>query len=99
MNQYEILEEYVHSKKAEIDQGNDIVVEIRDLETFERLVARVKIGPPEAPIDNGDQLILKNLAENVTSDQWTVQVLEELDPDEVQITPESDFRKNAPDAI
>jgi hypothetical protein len=99
VSQYEILEEYVHSKRADIDQGNPVILEVRDLDTFERLVAKVKIGPPEAPLENGDQLILRNLAENVVSDAWTIEVLEELDPDDIEITPESDFRKNAPDAI
>jgi hypothetical protein len=97
--QFEILEEYVHSQKADIDQNKPVTVEIRDLDTFERLVAKVLIGSPESPLEDGDQLILKNLAENVTSDQWTVKVLEELDPDEVDITPQSDFRKSAPDGV
>ncbi len=98
MTQYEILEEYVHVQRQDIDEGNPVTVEVRDLDTFERLIVKARLGPPEAPIENADQLILKNLAENVVTDQWTIEVLEELD-DNTEILPQSDFRKNAPDAI
>lgn len=98
MTQYEILEEYVHAQRQDIDQGNPVTVEVRDVDTFERLIVKARLGPPEAPIENGEQLILKNLAENVVTDQWTIEVLEELD-DDTEISPQSDFRKNAPDAI
>ena len=38
-----------------------------------------------------------NLAENVSADNWTIQVLEELDAETVPIRPQSAFRKSAPD--
>jgi hypothetical protein len=93
---YEILEEYVESQRPAIDQGTPVTVEIRDTATFERLVVRALIGPPERPLAGGDQLILKNLAENVSSDAWTISLLEELDVEAVAITPQSSYRKNAP---
>lgn len=94
---YEILEEYVESQRSAIDQGTAVVVEVRDTSTFERLVVKALIGPPEQPLDGGDQLILKNLAENVSSDAWTIKVLEELDVEAVAIKPQSHFRKDAGD--
>ena len=92
---YEILEEYVHAKKNEIDQGKPVIVEIRDTDTFERLIVKAEIGPPGRSIEGGDQLMLRDLAENVAADDWSIKVLEELDPEAVDILPESDFRKNA----
>jgi hypothetical protein len=95
MASYEILEEYVQSQRPAIDQAEAVTVEIRDTATFERLVVRAVLGPPERPLQGGDRLILKNLAENVSSDAWTIRIVEELDVEAVAITPQSSFRKNA----
>jgi len=92
---FEILEEYVHAKKNDIEQGKPVVVEIRDTDTFERLIVKAEIGPPGQTLEGGDQLVLRDLAENVAADDWSIKVLEELDPEAVDIRPESDFRKNA----
>jgi hypothetical protein len=96
-DRYEVLEEYVHSQRAEIDQGKPIVLEVRNTDTFERLVVRAQVAPPGHSLDGGTPLALMNLAENVSSDQWQIRVLEELDPEAVEIRPVSDFRRNAPD--
>jgi hypothetical protein len=92
---YEILEEYVVAKRSEIDQGNPVTVEVRDTDVFERLVVKAQIAPPGKTLDGADRLILRNLAGNVSADNWTIKILEELDPETVDIRPESDFRKNA----
>jgi hypothetical protein len=97
MADYEILEEYVHSQKSDIDQGNPVVVEVRNRDTFERLVVKARISPPGQELKGGERLILRDLAENVSSDEWQIKILEELDPASVDIRPQSDFRKSAPD--
>ena len=99
MTTYEILEEYVHAQRAAIDQGNPVIVEIRDIDTFERLTVRAKIIPPGADGDGDDvdRLVLRDLAENVAADDWKITVLEEVDPETANITPQSDYRKSAPD--
>lgn len=97
MSTYEVLEEYIESQRQEIESGRAVTVEIRDIDTFERLVVKARIGTPERPIAGADRLVLKNLAENVVSDAWTIEVLEELDPEATAIIPQSAYRKSAPD--
>ncbi|MCX7178830.1 MAG: hypothetical protein NTX56_08680 [Proteobacteria bacterium] len=97
MTRYEILEEYIESQRQDVEQGNPVVVEIRDSDTFERLIVKALIGQPSQPLPDGDHLVVKNLAENVVSDAWTIKVLEELDPESVNIRPQSAYRKSAPD--
>lgn len=94
---YEILEEYVHAQRGKIDEGEAVTVEIRDRDTFERLVVSAVIGPPGTELEGGSTLVLRDLAENVAADDWSIKVLEELDPASVDIHPESDYRKSAPD--
>ena len=92
---YEVLEEYIHGQRAEIDQGNPVIVEVRDRDTFERQVVKAKIAAPGTDLEGSDQLILRDLAENVSADDWKIAILEELDPESVDIKPVSDFRKDA----
>jgi len=94
MGVYEILEEYVRAKKAEIDRGAPVIVEVRDTETFERLVVKALVAPPDRELDGADHLVLRDLAENVAAAGWKIKVLEELDPESVEIRPESEFRKS-----
>lgn len=94
---FEVLEEYVHAQRATIDQGQPVVLEVRNTDTFERLVVRALVAPPGVELADSAPLSLMNLAENVASDQWRIRVLDELDPEAVDIRPCSDFRKNAPD--
>ena len=97
MARYEVLEEYVDAARADIDQGNPVEVEVRNVDTFERLVVRAQINPPGRAAAEDDRLVLRNLAENVSSDDWSIRILEELDPEAVAIRPVSDFRRSAPD--
>lgn len=92
MPEYEILEEYVEAARTDIDQGNPVVVEVRDNDTFERLVVRAVLSPPGKG-GSGEPLVLRNLAENVSASDWTIEIVEELDPFAVEIRPVSDYRK------
>jgi hypothetical protein len=95
MTVFEILDEYVHAKKNDIDSGNPVIVEVRDTDTFERLIVKAHIAPPGKDLEGGDELVLRNLAENIAAEGWKIRVLEELDPEGVEIKPESAFRKDA----
>ncbi len=95
MSVYEILEEYVLTQQAAIDRGDPVVVEVRNTDTFERLVVRARIAPPGREIAGADELVLRNLAENVGARGWTIQVLDELDAEKVQSVAVSAFRKDA----
>ncbi len=92
---YEILQEYLEAQQGDIEQGKPVIVEVRDKDTFERLVVRALIAPPGKELDGGDQLVLRDLAENVAADDWAIKIVEELDPESVEIRPQSDFRKGA----
>lgn len=97
MDKYEILEEYITSNRSAIDEGQVVTVEVRNTSTFERLIVKAKIFTPETKSVEADQLVLHNLAENVEADNWGIEIVEEIDPDDVQSVPQSDFRRNAPD--
>lgn len=91
---YEILEEYVAAKKADIAAGRPVIVEVRDTDTFERLVVKALVAPPGGALDGADALVLRDLAENVAAAGWQIKVLEEVDPESADIRPQSDYRKS-----
>ena len=95
MGVYEILEEYVLARQAAIDRGEPITVEVRNTDTFERRVVKAEIAPPGRDLPGGEELVLRNLAENVGATGWKIRVLEELDAETVQSVPMSSFRKDA----
>jgi hypothetical protein len=97
MSVYEVLEEYVHSKMNEINAGSEVILEVRDTDTFERLTVKAVIAQPGQELEDADDLVLRNLAENIAAEGWHIKIIEELDPEDVNITPESDFRRSAPD--
>jgi hypothetical protein len=99
MTTYAVLEEYVRSQQRAVDAGEPLVLEVRDQSTFERLTVRAVVSPPGAPAPGSDQLLLNDLAENVCASDWTIRIIEEIDPETVDIRPQSDFRKSAPDGI
>ncbi len=53
------------------------------------------IVPLGKELEGSDDLVPRNLAENVAAEWWNIGVIEELDPEEVDIKSESDFRKDA----
>ena len=96
MARFEVLEEYIESQRSEIEAGKPVVIEVRDLDTFERMVTRSIVAPPGGELEGGVPLTVRNLAENIVSDAWKICVLEDLDPESVDIKPPSDYRKSAP---
>lgn len=80
---YEAYIGYLDDKKEEINKGESMVVEIRDLETFERLVVRAKVGNPERPLDNGEELWILDWVEKRQEIPWSIIIEEELDEEAI----------------
>lgn len=95
MGTYEILDEYVLAQRAAIDRNEPVIVELRNTDSFERLVARALIAPPGRQLADSEGLVLRNMAENVGDQGWSIRVLEELDAENVQSVAVSVFRKDA----
>ncbi len=84
---------YLHDRnqapKPEIAAGEPIVLEVRDLDTFERLVVRAVVAEPGAELDGGDELWVLDYVEARSPAPWRIRVLEEVD-DEAALAARSD---------
>lgn len=83
---YEAYIGYLDDKDEEINKGESMVVEVRDLETFERLIVRAKVGKPERPLDNGEDLWILDWVEKRQEIPWTIIIEEELDEEAIEAT-------------
>lgn len=74
------------SQKArrEVTAGEPFVIEVRDLDTFERLVVRAIVAEPPAKVEGGQDLWVLDWVESRTPTPWSIQVLEEVDEEQVE---------------
>lgn len=78
---YTVYERYVTEVyKNEIEQEKEVIVPLTDERTKERIMARVKIGPP-SKIKNGEGLVLKTDSGFDKPTDLVVKILEKLPPD------------------
>lgn len=79
---YETYIGYVDERDAEAESGDPVVLEVRDLDTFERLIVRAIIAKPGRELDGGDSLWVLDWVESKMPDPWSIKVLEELDEED-----------------
>lgn len=84
---YEVYIGYVtdaaQKTRPEVVSGEPFVVEVRDLDTFERLVVRAQVAEPPNTIEGGDELWVLDWVEAKQPVPWSIKVLEEVDEDEI----------------
>ena len=68
--------------RKEVREGEPFVVEVRDLDTFERLVVRAVVAEPGTELADSDELFVLDWIENRQDVPWSIHVLEELDEEE-----------------
>jgi len=68
--------------RGEVAAGEPFVVEVRDLDTFERKVVRAIVAEPGQPLAGGEPLFVLDWIENRLEEPWSIKVLEELDEEE-----------------
>lgn len=85
---YEVYIGYLKDKsqetKPEIADGEPLVLEVRDLETFERLVVKALVAEPPGTVEDGVELWVMDWIESKLDTPWSIRVLEELEEDALQ---------------
>ena len=79
--EYEVYEAYIDGHEAEIEQGKDFPVEVKELSTLTRKVYRARVAKPPKSLLNGHKLWVKDDRENLLPEPWTIEIIEELDED------------------
>jgi len=70
--------------RAEVTEGTPFVLEVRDMDTFERLVVRAVVSDAPDALDGGDELWVLDWIENKLETPWSIRVLEELEEEDIE---------------
>ena len=70
--------------RREVGAGEPFVIELRNLDTFERLVVRALVAEPPAKLESGEELWVLDWVENRKPVPWSIRVLEELDEEQLE---------------
>jgi hypothetical protein len=75
------LTDNAQAVRQEVKAGEPFVLEVRDTDTFERLVVRAQVADQPDAIEGGEPLWVLDWIENRMESPWTIRVLEEVDED------------------
>jgi len=81
---YETYCGYLVGLEREITQGEEVILEVRDRERWERKVVRAVIARPPSNLEGGERLWVRDQKERYLPLPWSIRIIKELDPDEVE---------------
>lgn len=90
---YEIYEAYVDGHKQEMSEGQPFVVEVRDLETFTRMIVKAIISRKKDGIEGGSTLWFKDFRDEIVPHPGSIKIIEELDDDQFEAVKSSKYEK------
>jgi hypothetical protein len=70
--------------RKEVQEGKPFVLEVRDLDTFERLVVKALVADCAGAISGGDELWVLDWIENRIEAPWSINVLEEVAEEDIE---------------
>lgn len=70
--------------RDEVKQGTPLVLEVRDTDTFERLVVKAIVSDGPEALPESDELWVLDWVENRCASPWSIRVIEELPEEEAE---------------
>jgi hypothetical protein len=70
--------------RNEVIDGEPFVLEVRDLDTFERLVVKAIVANAPDNLEGGDELWVLDWTENKIETAWSIRVLEEVAEEDIE---------------
>jgi len=82
---YEVFQPLIDKNIDTINSGESVMLEIKDCQTFTRLLVKAKVSSSKEQLDNSHDLWIIGSTEVMYAEPWAIEILEELDDDEVQL--------------
>ena len=79
---FEVYIGYVAEKDAEIEAGETLTLEVRDIDTYELKIVRALVGKPGSALADSDELWILDWVEARQAEPWRIRVLEELEEED-----------------
>lgn len=70
--------------RNEVKEGKPFVLEVRDMDTFERLVVKALVSDSSDAMQGGDELWVLDWIENRNETPWSIKVIEELAEEDIE---------------
>jgi hypothetical protein len=70
--------------RSEVNTNEPLVLEVRDLDTFERLVVKALVSDSPDGVEEGDELWVLDWVENKLDAPWSIKVLEEVAEEDIE---------------
>lgn len=81
---YEVYEGYIDGHEQEMAEGTPFIIEIRDLETFTRMIVKAIVSREKDAVPDGSPLWIKDYGDEIVPEPGSIKILEELDDEEYQ---------------
>ena len=78
---YEVYKMYLEDYAEEIERGEGIILEVRDLSEFMRKVVKAKVSKDPSKLPDDEKLWVRDLNDEIISEVWSIKILEELPDD------------------
>jgi len=88
MSKYAIFEVYIANNISDIDTGKEITVEVFCMDDASIHLVKAKIAKDPGQLTDAEELMVRNdEGQFIKENPWAIQVIEELDPDDVDFVP------------
>ena len=86
---YEIYEVYLMGHDKDIEEGNPFEMEIKDRETFTRMVVKAKVAKEKDALSNPEPLYIRDYQKDEEKPgNWFIEIVEELPDDHIVPRPD-----------
>ena len=78
---YEIYQLYLEDFMPEIERGEPVVLEVRDLQSLTRRVVKAQVARRLEDLPGSEKLWIRNLDDEPTDEYWAIKILEDMPDD------------------
>jgi hypothetical protein len=82
---YEVFQPLIDKNIGAINAGETVMLEIKDCQTFTRLLVKAKVSKSKEQLNNAHDLWIVGSTEVPYADPWAIEIIEELDDDDVRL--------------
>ncbi|OIN95368.1 MAG: hypothetical protein AUJ48_03270 [Deltaproteobacteria bacterium CG1_02_45_11] len=83
---YEVYEAYLIGHEKEIEEGKELILEVKNFEDFQRVIVKAIIAKSADALPGSEPLWIRDYKEDTIkqTEPWAIKVIEELDEDEFE---------------
>ena len=88
MSKYALFEVYIANNISDIDAGKEIICEVFCIDDASIHLVKAIVAKSPDGLEGAEELMVRNdEGQFIKDNPWAIQVIEELDPDDVEFVP------------